>query len=181
MAIELELVVTEEDTSFDPLNTVQELITFSSFREGDPEGTRPLFRKSQFEMALDNARAEILDRTKGKTNSEFGERLPIIKEAELYLATSRLYHFYAERLGILSTDANLVGVGNVQLGADTPPPLGLNSKMDFLRDQAVKMHDIGISLLIGKPYSVSIGTEEPRLSKSRCLRSDYWDSCGNYV
>lgn len=157
-----------------PLNTTSELIAFSSFREGDEinVGSPPMFKKSQFESALQRARDEIYDRTIGKENDEFGTRLGIVKEAELYLAVSRLYDMWGDRLGLLSADANIVNVGSVGLGADTPPPLGLNSKMEFFVKSMSEIYRAkGLYLLRGKPYEVDLGAEIDT-SQFPCLLSE---------
>jgi hypothetical protein len=144
-----------------PFNTVAELIAFTSFREGDADSIdRPAFKRSQFESALQLARNEIDVKTLSAELTE--ERESQCKEAELYLATSRLYRLWGERLGLLTTDANLVGVGSVSLGADTPPPTGLNSKMDFwLVSMSQEYRRVGLSILNGQPFAIGLGHERP--------------------
>lgn len=156
-----------------PLNTVAELITFTSFSEGDSATVKtPTFLKSQFELALQMARDEITDRTLGKDNDEFDNRLGVIKHAEKYLATSRLYDMWGDRLGLLSTDANLVGVGSVNLGADTPPPVGDGSKMQFfVKHMSAAYHAKGLSLLIGKPFEIDMGADMTDDIRFPCLSS----------
>lgn len=136
-----------------PLNTIAELIAFTSFREGDDESIeRPTFKRSQFEYALQLARNEIYAKTLQADDID-ETRESQLKEAELYLATSRLYRMWGERLGLLTTDANLVGVGSVSLGADTPPPVGENSKMQFfIEKMATEYRRIGLEILRGLPW-----------------------------
>ncbi len=166
----------------EPLNTVTELIAFSSFREGDKMAVdTPTFLKSQFEQALQAARDEITDRTMGKENEDFGMRLGVVKEAERYLATSRLYDMWGDRLGLLSTDANLVNIGSVGLGSDTPPPLGQGSKMEFfIKSMSAIYRAKGLELLRGKPYLVGMGTDLDSASRFPCLLSGrtYTSTCG---
>ena len=169
----------------DPLNTPKELVTFTSFSEGDSRATdAPIFKKSQIELALQMARDEIYDRTLGKENDAFDTRLGVTRHAELYLATSRLYDMWGERLGLLSVDANLVNVGAVGLGADTPPPLGQGSKMEFfVKYMSNIYHAKGIMLLIGRPFEMGLGADMtgdirfPCLSQ-RTYSDPQWVCCG---
>lgn len=154
-----------------PFNSATDLLAFSSVSEGDSRSvTSPGFSKSQLDGALQRARDEITDRTLAKANDDFGDRLGVVTEAELYLATARLYDMWGERLGLLSTDANIVNVSEVGLGADTPPPLGPGSKMEFFaKNMAVLYRQKGLALLIGKPFSIAIGIEEEETERFPCL------------
>ena len=169
-----------------PFNTATELLDFTSFIQGDSRTvTKPVFKLSQIQLALQMARDEIFDRTLGKENDEFtSTRLGVIKTAEKYLAASSLYVMWGDRLGLLSTDANIVGAGPVNLGADTPPPLGPGSKMEFfIKNMANAYHSKGISLLIGKPFEIGLGTDMtddirfPCLSRPTVRTSERW-VCG---
>jgi hypothetical protein len=81
---------------------------------------------------LKRARKEIWRKTLKRGNSEFDEdRVEELREAELWLATARLYPIFGERIALVYPESNLSGLGAATIGADTPPPSGPGSKGEY--------------------------------------------------
>src|SRR5687767_8764586 len=95
-----------------PFNDLAALMSFTSFRQrtGGPndegealknsaiEGT---YAESQFSKSLQQARNEIFARAGRKQNDEYDEwRAAQLTEAELWLATARLYPKYGEKIAL---------------------------------------------------------------------------------
>lgn len=118
-----------------PFNSVDDLMGFTSFRQGSggPQDSGDLLQQSatdgtfaisQFEQALQRARNEIYRKTGSLDNDAFDEaRKAELTEAELWLATARLYPMYGEKIALKFPESNLAGVGDLTLGADTPSPV----------------------------------------------------------
>ena len=155
----------------DPFNTVLDLCTFAAFRQGKggPSDTGESlkqsvldgeFSTSQLEAALAEARAEIFARAGQKQNEDYDDyRAAQLQESEKYLATSRLYQRYAEKLALKFPESNLQSVGSVSLGADTPSPL---EKMEVWHRVANVYRQQGETLLRGQPWTMVVGTESER-------------------
>lgn len=139
-----------------PFNTVKELLAFTSFEHGAPNGTdsvrRGTFAFSQFQTALRNSRNEILRKTGGIANNAFSEdRREELKESELWLSAARLMPRFGERIAVKTVDANMAGIASVQLGADTPPPSGPGSKGEYyVKFMYQRFRAIGLELLNAK-------------------------------
>ena len=119
----------------DPFNSVNDLLNFTSFRQGaggaNDEGEalqtsaiEGTFAFSQFTNALQRARNEIYARCGQLGNDEYDDwREDQLTEAELWLATARLYPMYGEKIALKYPESNLSGVDAVTIGADTPSPV----------------------------------------------------------
>ena len=142
-----------------PFNSVEQLCAFCAFRQGagGPADTGPALKQSvldaefalsQLQSALAEAREEIYARCGQKANDDYETaRAYQLKQAELYLATARLYERLAEKTALKFPEANLGGVGNVQWGADTPSPL---EKMKGWHETAQRYRAIADNLLAGQ-------------------------------
>lgn len=170
-----------------PFNSVEALCSFSAFRQGaggphdKGEALKQSvldgeFAPSQLTAALVEAREEIYARCGGEENDEYETaRAAQLRQAELYLATARLYERLAEKVALKFPEANLgavsTGGGGVTWGADTPSPL---EKMKGWTEQARAYRAIADSYLSGQgsAWSVVVGTEQPR-PRYLCLSDDW--------
>lgn len=166
----------------DPFNSVKQLAAFTSFREGSAAGADSVregtFPFSAFQQALSDARREIYRRTGERENAEFSEsRLDDLREAELWLATARLYPRFGERLVLAFPESNLQGVGEVMSGADTPSPV---EKSEFWTGTMYqRIRAIGLSVLSGYPWDIQTVAESETIGERfTCLsegQSDPWE------
>ena len=137
----------------EPFNSVADLLTFTSFEQGAPNGQESVlagtFDFAQFTKALKQSRYEIFRKTLRRANDGFeDDRVEELREAELWLATARLYRNYGERIAVKFPESNLAGVASVQIGADTPPPSGPGSKGEFWADfMMTRIRAFGLMLL----------------------------------
>jgi hypothetical protein len=118
------------------LNTIAELLEHTQFRQGSGTGVDSVregnFTLLSFQNALDDAYADIQERLMGRDITSLPTyRQHRIKRAEVYLALAYLYEQFGERIGIVYPESNIQGVGGISVGADTPPPVGLNSKGEY--------------------------------------------------
>lgn len=133
-----------------PFNTVQQLLTFTSFQQGAPNGQDSVldgtFDFAQFTSALRQARYEIYRKTLRRGNDEFeDDRLEELREAELWLATARLYRNYGERIAVKFPESNLAGVASVSIGADTPSPV--EKGQHWIEFMMTRIRNFGLMLL----------------------------------
>ncbi len=171
-----------------PFNTVEALMGFTSFRQGaggpSDEGATlrqaaedGTFAVSQFEDALQKSRNEIYARCGRKPNADYTDwRLSQLTEAELWLATARLYPKYGERIAIKFSESNLAGVESVTLGADTPPPSGPGSKGEFYTKFMVQQfRGFGLQLMLGmgENWSAELTTAKITNEPFPCLLPGY--------
>lgn len=164
-------------------NSVEDLTRFTSFKQGAGSGVDSVregtFAFKQFEQALKDARREIYRRTGERDVSEFSEaRLDDLREAELWLATARLYPRFGERLILAFPESNLQAVGEVSQGADTPSPY---EKGDAWTGQLYqRIRAVGLALLYGQPWSIETVAEsetlrEPFACLSQYARGNSWN------
>lgn len=105
----------------EPFSKVKDLLAFTSFEHGGNDrrtsAEQGTFVFSQFQTALKQSRYEIYKATLRKQNDEFDEdRLEQLREAELWLATSRLMPKFGEKIAIAFAESNLSSVGSVTVG-----------------------------------------------------------------
>lgn len=142
----------------DPFGSVAELVLWSGFEQGASNGQASVqqgtFAFSQFDTALRESRREIYRKTLGKDNDEFDEdRADELKEAERYLAISRLYPNFGSRMQIKFPESNLQSVGSVMSGADTPDPFSKGRQLvEFM---ANRFRTIGRELLRGQRWALT--------------------------
>jgi len=116
------------------------------------------FSIGQLSQVLIEAREEIYARAGQLENADYETaRAYQLTQAELYLATSRLYERYAEKVALKFPESNLAGVGSVQVGADTPSPL---EKMETWHRIANHYRAMGERLLTGQGqgWDIKVGT-----------------------
>ena len=148
-----------------PFNSVEQLAGFTSFRQGAATGVDSVregtFPFSAFDGALRDARREIYRRTNERENDAFtAARLDDLREAELWLATARLYPRFGERIAVAYPESNLQSIGEVSSGADTPPPSGPGSKAEFWTQFMYgQMRAIGLNILYGQPWDMGTNPE----------------------
>lgn len=166
-----------------PFNDETALAAFTSFKQGAKSGADSVregtFPFAAFSQALRDARREIYRRTGERDTSEFTEaRLDDLREAELWLATARLYPRFGERLILAFPESNLQAVGEVSQGADTPSPY---EKGDAWTGQLYqRIRAVGLSLLHGQPWSIETVAEsetlrEPFTCLSQYARGNSWN------
>lgn len=151
-----------------PFNSVEDLLSFTSFEHGAGNGAESVeqgtFAFSQFESALRRTRNEIYRKTGKRQNDEFAEdRTEELREAELWLATARLFPLFGERIAVKTVDANMAGIAEIQIGADTPPPSGPGSKAEFwAKFMSDRYRALGLMLLESPStrYQVTVGTDK---------------------
>lgn len=127
------------------------------------------FAYSQFSEALQRARNEIFARCGQKTNSEYAEwRSAQLTEAELWIATARLYPLYGERLAVKFPESNLSGLSELQIGADTPSPV--EKGVHWVEFMTAKIRGFGLELMLGQGsnWGIEIG-ELPASDPYPCL------------
>lgn len=160
-----------------PFNTVEQLAGFTSFRQGSATGVDSVregtFPFSAFDQALRDARREIHRRTNERPLAAFSEaRLDDLREAELWLATARLYPRFGERIAIAYPESNLQSIGEVSSGADTPPPSGPGSKAEFWTQfMYQQLRAIGLNILYGQPWDMGT-VPESTTEDYHCLLSE---------
>lgn len=172
----------------EPFNSVADLLTFTSFQQGAPNGQDSVldgtFDFNQFTKALKQSRYEIYRKTLRRGNDEFeDDRVEELREAELWLATARLYRNYGERIAVKFPESNLAGVGSVQIGADTPPPSGPGSKGEFWADfMMTRIRNFGLMLLESPSnrFAVEVSRDTGTTAEAyRCLAPQSCFPCEN--
>jgi hypothetical protein len=169
----------------EPFNSVKNLLAFTSFQEGAGNGRESVlegtFLFSQFATALRQSRNEIYRKTGRRKNDEFSDdRLEELTEAELWLATARLYPKFGERIALKFPESNLAGVGSVSQGADTPSPL---EKAQHWIDYATsRIRGMGLQLLESPStrFTVSVGKDastKPYSCLGRDITYNNWSNC----
>lgn len=171
-----------------PFNSIEELCSFCSFRQGAGgandfgdalkqsviDGT---FAPSQLELALTQAREEIYSRAGQKENDEYEtERYYQLRQCELWLATSSLCLWYGKKTALKFPESNLAGVGSITVGSDTPPP---TEKMEVWTRAAREYRAIGERLLtgMGQAWDMKVGTLRRSHSHHPCLSTGCCSHC----
>jgi hypothetical protein len=146
----------------EPFNTVADLAGFTTFRQGAATGVDSVregtFPFSAFAQALRDARREIHRRTGERPAEAFSDaRFDDLREAELWLATARLYPRFGERIILSFPESNIQATGEVKSGADTPPPL--EKGQAWIGGLYQQIRAIGLSILYGQPWDMATDPE----------------------
>ena len=171
----------------DPFNSVEELVLWSGFEQGPSQGQASVlsgtFALSQFETALQESRREIYRRTGRKGNDDFDEdRADELKEAERYLAASRLYPNFGARMQLEFPESNLAAVGDVMTGADTPDPYTKGKQLVEFMYAALRRIGLAILESPSHRWDMRLGTaDEPATVADRypCLAGFTCGGCCN--
>jgi len=175
----------------DPFNTVTDLLTFTSFQQGPGNGQASVaegtFTLSQFESALQRARNEIYARAGKMENAAYETwRYDQLTEAELWLATARLYPMFGERLTLKFPESNMSALADVTIGADTPSPV--EKGVHYVKFMTQRIRAFGLELLYNhsENWDMRVGTEPsvesdpyPCLANGVYTTSDH--SCCSYL
>jgi hypothetical protein len=170
----------------EPFNSMEELLRFTSFRLGSGnssetmEALRASAEQATFEVealqdCLQRARDEIWVLTNGMSNEEFEEpRQRQLKTAELWLCLGELYPLYGERLNITVRDSNSSGIGEWNVGPDTPSPAERQAHWErmgkLMRERAMELIESKATRFV-----VSVSRLRPRYAQRfSCL------TCGDY-
>ncbi len=171
----------------DPLNSVADLLKFTNFAHGAGNDALSVkagsFEYSQFDYALRRARNEIYAKAGRLDNADYDEyRLEQLTEAELWLATARLYPMFGERIALRFPEANLTSVAEITQGADTPSPF---EKLEVWHRVAKEVRAFGLELLRGDPWDMAVGSETTTDNPYNCLAdgvySNHATNCCQYV